>query len=82
MSRRSSLLEVVGGLIERTYAMRSGLVELAPFVIGDRGFHRFYAARAGFAETGSAAGDGARTLVRETDEGVRASIYLPDALIR
>ena len=82
MSRGLSLLEAVRGLLERTYAMRTGLGELAPFVIGDQGLRQFYGADRIYESVGSAAGAGARLLVRETDGGVRASVYYPDALIR
>ena len=43
MSRRLSLLESISGLLARTYDMRHGLSDLAPFVIGDDGYRRFYA---------------------------------------
>jgi len=82
MSRRHSLLESVRGLLERTYAMQTGLGELAPFVIGDQGLRQLYGARSIHEVIGSASGAGARLLVRETEAGVRASVYFPDALIR
>lgn len=74
-----SLLQSVQGLLERTYGMRTGL-DAAHFVIGDRGYRRF------FLEATSAVGWGgpelgARTLVRETDDGLRAAIYFPDRMI-
>lgn len=75
----AALLESVRAALERTYRMRSGIEDLAPFVIGDEGWRRFYDAGT---KVGSASGDGARTLVRETDDGIRACIYYPDALIR
>lgn len=67
-----SLLDTIRGLLERSYRMQTGLGTLDPFVIGDRG----YGAMNG------RAGHGARTLVRETADGVRAAIYFPDDLIR
>lgn len=75
----TALLESVRSALERTYRMRPGIGDLAPFVIGDEGFRRFYD---GATAAGSAGGEGARTLVRETQDGVRACIYYPDALIR
>lgn len=70
-----SLLQGVQGLLERTYDMRTGL-DAARFVIGDLGYRTFYVeVRSGGPELG------ARTLVRETDDGVRAAIYYPDHLI-
>lgn len=77
-----SLLESVRGLIERTYRIRSGLTEIGPFVIGDRGLRRLYASSRGGHDIGSTDGQGARTLVRETGRGVVACIYFPDAMIR
>jgi hypothetical protein len=74
------LLEAVRGLLERTYRLRTGLGDLAPFVIGDRGFRLLYERRSGRA-IGSATDGAARTLVRETERGVAACIYFPDALI-
>ena len=70
-----SLFQGVQGLLERTYGMRTGL-DAARFVIGDLGYRKFYLeVRSGGPEVG------ARTLVRETDEGVRAAIYYPDGMI-
>ncbi|HEX5045210.1 MAG TPA: hypothetical protein VFV75_20105 [Candidatus Polarisedimenticolaceae bacterium] len=70
-----SLLQGVQGLLERTYGMRTGL-DAACFVIGDLGYRTFYVeVRSGRPEMG------ARTLVRETEGGVRAAIYYPDHMI-
>jgi hypothetical protein len=77
-----SLLESVRGLIERTYRIHSGLTEIGSFVIGDQGFRRLYRSSRDGHDIGSADGQGARTLVRETDRGVVACIYFPDAMIR
>jgi hypothetical protein len=78
----TNLLETVQRLIERTYAMESGLSDLGRFVIGDRGFRELYCGSGAVAEAGSMAGDGAKTLLRETADGPRACVYYPDALIR
>jgi hypothetical protein len=78
---RPSLLEAVRGLLERTYRLRTGLNDLAPFVIGDRGFRLLYERRPPSHGVGAALDGEARTLVRETDQGVAACIYFPDALI-
>jgi len=61
--------------------MDSGVTDLGRFIVGDSGFRRLYrtVAQGGPA---SGAGDGARTLIRETPEGLRACIYYPDALVR
>jgi len=76
------LLEVVRGLIERTYRLRTGLTEIGPFVIGDAGYRLFYATGTGERAIGSAEGGEAKTLVREGTDGVTACIYFPDAMIR
>jgi len=83
VSRGPSLLEQIQGLLERTYAMDSGVDDVGRFVIGDDGFRRFYAGRE-MTElvVESPIGDGARLLLRETADGPRAAIYFPDAMIR
>ena len=75
-------MEVVRGLLERTFHMRSGLDVLAPFVIGDRGYRALYGPARRAHEVGSPDGGSAKTLVRETADGVCACIYFPDSLIR
>jgi hypothetical protein len=75
------LLDLVRGLIERTYGMRPGLGDLAPFIIGDGGWSRLYAERRA-ESAGSASGDGARILLRQTPEGLAACVYFPDSMIR
>lgn len=80
---REPLLASVAGLLRRTYRIEREVPSPAEFVIGDRGLRELYAGAQGIRVAGSAAeGDGARTMVRETDEGVRAAIYLPDAMVR
>jgi len=76
-----TLLELVQGLLERTYRIDSGLDELAPFVIGDAGYRLLYATRPESRSVDERSG-GARTLVRETAETVHARIYFPDSLIQ
>lgn len=76
-----SLLERLKGLLERTYGMPAAVADIAPFVVGDRGYLRFYGEDVETPFAGSAE-LGARTLIRETDRGLRLSIYYPDALIR
>ena len=39
---RTSLLESLQGLIERTYDLETGVVDIGRFVIGDEGFRRIY----------------------------------------
>jgi hypothetical protein len=76
---RRPLLESLCGLLRRTYALTAPLAPIGAYVIGDAGLRALY--RGGGDEVGSAAGDGARLLVRETGSGVRACIYYPDAMI-
>jgi len=78
---RSSLLELVRGLLERTYRLESGLGDIGSFVIGDEGFRRLYGEREVYRTAGSVAANGAQTLVREVGAGVMARIYFPDAMI-
>jgi hypothetical protein len=74
------LLRVVQGLLERTYGRSSSVGDVSRFVIGDAGYRRLYAG-ADVRLVAESADAGARTMVRETEQGVRASIYFPDALI-
>ncbi len=76
-----SLLETIRGLLERTYRIHSGLGELAPFIIGDRGYERIYGSSDTVSNIGSGSGNGARMLIRETAGGIRATVYFPDELI-
>ena len=73
----NSLIEVVQGLLERTYDCDSGVAQIGRFVIGDRGLRRFYGVAEVVEHVGSAAG-AARTLVRESAGRLHASIYIPD----
>ncbi len=83
MRLRGSLLEAVQGLLERTYAMRSGLSDVGRFLIGDAGYRRFYGDEIVNAVEAAAPGESnSRMLVREGPDGVRASIYYPDDLVR
>ncbi len=76
-----TLLETVRGLLERTYRIRTGLAELGPFVIGDRGYGELYRSPRGALDIGSAAVRSAKTLVREAGGGTAVCVYLPDSLI-
>ncbi len=80
MSRGTSLLEQLRGLIERTYGFESGLVDLGRYVVGNAGYRRFYAGREASTRVDSAT-EQARTLVREVPGALRACIYYPDELI-
>jgi len=78
----TSLLETVQGLLERTYSMRSGVRDVARFLVGDSGYRRFYGEGASVVSKVGTAGRASRLLVRDSADGVRASIYYPDALVR
>jgi hypothetical protein len=77
----SSLLEQVGGLLVRTYRIRVELDDLGRFVIGDHGFRLLYGHEQLHHKVDAPGTHEAKILLRETDEGVRACIYYPDALI-
>ena len=77
---REPLLDAVRGLLERTYRLRSPIRDLSPYVIGDAGYRAIYGDDRVVTAAGSAHG-GAKTLVRETADGIRAAIYYPDSLI-
>jgi hypothetical protein len=81
MTRGASLLEVVQALLERTYRMRTGIGEIAPFVIGDTGYRSLYGHRVVVGSPFDTTA-GARTLVRDAGDGIRVCIYYPDLMIR
>jgi hypothetical protein len=74
------LLDALCGLLRRTYALTAPLLPIGCYVIGDAGLRVLYPR--GQREVRSEAGEGARLLVRDTGDGVRACIYYPDAMIR
>lgn len=79
-----SLLESIQRLLERTYRMQSGIEDPGRFVIGDRGYALLYAGKETtetITPAGVADGAGARMLVRESPDSLRACIYYPDRLI-
>jgi hypothetical protein len=82
MSPPLSLVERVQGLLERTYRIESGVRDIGRFIIGDAGYRALYAGRRVVTSADASSETGARTLVRETPEGVRVCIYYPDRLIR
>ncbi len=76
-----SLIEQVQRLLERTYDLESGRVDVGAFLIGDDGYRRLYGDGRPARNVGSEQGDGSRVLVRETERGLRACIYFPDRMI-
>lgn len=77
---RESLLDSLCALLRRTYALSAPMLPIGCYVIGDRGLRTLYPNGESCAR--SAAGEGARLLVRETSSGLRACIYYPDAMIQ
>ena len=77
---REPLLVALHGLLRRTYDLKAPLLPIGRYVIGDAGLRALYPN--GEREVRSAAGAGARLLVRDTGAGVRACIYYPDAMIK
>jgi len=71
------LVDVLKSLIERTYDIPPLIEDLAPFIVGDEGYRRFYD-RPGLESPEK----GARILVRATDGALRAAFYCPDSLVR
>lgn len=78
----SCLLEAVSAILRRTYRISAAVPSPSAFVIGDEGLRHFYGTDVPVRSVGASDGQGARTLVRETGDGVRAAIYYPDAMIR
>jgi len=82
LSREATLLEAIQGLLERTYAMRSGVREVGRFLVGDAGYRRFYGDGVEPLRRVESPAVGARLLVRDSGGALRASIYYPDELVR
>jgi hypothetical protein len=76
--KATALVEILKGLIERSYGMPRVIGDVAPFIVGDVGFRSLYGGHAGPHSQG---GEGARVLVRDTGRCLRASLYYPDALV-
>jgi len=77
MGSSQPLVEVLKSLIERTYGIPALIGDLAPFIVGDEGFRRLYAAAGADTHRG-----GARVLLRESAGLLRAAFYCPDSLVR
>lgn len=71
-----SLIEQIQGLIERTYALDTGIDDLAPYLVGDEGVRELHGDEPD-------ARRGARLLIRKGASGsFRLLVYFPDALVR
>ena|SRR5207245_834929 len=71
------LVEVLQGIIEKTYGIPSLIPDISPFIVGDEGLRRIYGGIAC-----STTDEGARVLVRDQGQSVRAALYYPNALVR
>ncbi len=76
---RSSLVQTLKSIIERSYGLPEVIGDVAPFIVGDRGYRTFY--RSG-TDSGQENNAGARVMVRHDGEQLRAALYYPDALVR
>ncbi len=77
--KQSSLVQTLKSIIERSYGLPVVIEDLAPYIVGDRGYRAFYGAGSGGSpEDGTAA----RVMVRYDGEQLRAALYYPDALVR
>lgn len=81
MTARLSLIELLQGLIERTFRMQTGGAAAHRFVLGDAGLQRIYGSRHLTTRVGSRASYDAKVLVREASGEIYVNIYYPDALI-
>jgi len=68
-------------LIERTYDLHTGLGDLGPYIIGDEGYARFFEGRPVAQKVGAAAPAGAKTLLRDSGDGLRVCVYYPDRMV-
>jgi len=71
------LVDILKGVIERTYRIPSLIPDIGPYIVGDEGLYLLYGERPGSRHRG-----GARTLVRESGPVLRAAVYYPDTLVR
>jgi hypothetical protein len=77
------LLQVLQGIIERTFGMPRVLGDAGHYLVGDTGLRTFYGHIAPDRERPSIVHRaGARVLVRERDGDQRLAVYYPDALVR
>jgi len=75
------LLSRLQSLIEASYDWRTGIPDVAPYLVGDQGYKALYADREILEDLpGSEAGP--RTLVTSRGGVIRLGVYYPDALVR
>ncbi len=79
--RRTPLILRLQRLIEQTYDLETGVEDIAPFIIGDEGYARLYAARPLVRVVGSDPPERATTLMREENGALRVCLYYPDRLV-
>jgi hypothetical protein len=77
--KRSSLVQTLKSIIERSYGLPAVIDDLAPFIVGDRGYRATYRSAP---DRGPEEDAGARVMVRHDGEQLRAALYYPDALVR
>ena len=71
------LVEVIRSIIQRTYGLTPVIGEVGPYIVGDQGFRNLYGG-----SPDPSGQVGARLLVRQSGDSVRAVVYYPDALVR
>ncbi len=76
----ASLLEELHKQIETTYAMDTGIDDVAKYVIGDKTYRHLYG-RENTATSVNSSVSRARVLIRQNTEPLRVSLYYPDQLI-
>ena len=85
-----SLLSITQGLIERTYATATGIDDIAPFVIGDRGYQQLVARHTVVRSIENPDVDvpldqgdepAPQVLIRPLDDGAALAVYFPDEMI-
>ena len=77
MGQKVPLVEVLKGIIERTYGIPSLIPDISAFIVGDQGLRSVYGGIACSKQE-----EGARVLVRDLGQSVRAALYYPDSLVR
>ena len=81
MIRGTSLLTNLQRLIETTYDWNTGIEDLGPYLVGDRGYQELYGGRE-IQEEAPGPETGPRTLVTWRGGPIGLRIYYPDSLVR